>query len=100
MMFLCESITPFGLPVVPEVYIMVAVSSSFTRSRRSSTSYWLELSSPRLRISDQLAAPFTSSKVKIPTNEGTCSFTRNNFSYKSLSETKQYFSSALLKIYT
>ena len=53
----CDNITPFGRPVVPEVYIIVAKSCGSTLSFIVSTSCWFPWSSPLISNSFQFLQP-------------------------------------------
>ena len=65
--FACESTQPFGGPVVPDVYTIVAVSSGATAAVRSRATV-SPVSAPRLRRSASVIAPSAS-----PDSTTTCS---------------------------
>jgi len=95
--FLCVSITPFGVPVVPEVYIIVTRLSSVIESFISS-SLPSRFSSAISVTSLQCLASSILSKVNTSTGLLTLVLTRLTLSSNSLSATKTNFTPASLKI--
>src|SRR5580765_1313868 len=80
--FLCESITPLGVPVVPDVYIMVARSSYLILAAAFFTCSF-SCGVLRAKISFQCFALGTCSNVYISFREGTWSFTLRTFKKSS-----------------